>query len=283
MGGDVSSDEVMILLTGLAGAVFLGARWYLLLARPSLAPYPGQWRTWLGLAPLVGVAGVLAVMLQLAARDVREAPQYLLLYTAAGACWIFGAGTAATYLGISARDDAVERRNRAAAIIIISVMISQAAIYAGANVGDGPGWWVILVSGSLALGFWLVLALVVEAACHVREHVTVDRDAAVAARHGGYLLGSALICARGAAGDWTSFERTFSEFIVIWPAVVLTGLAILVEQLLRGQRTSRNLAVSVLLALVYVALGFLAVAASPPLAQNPAYDVPPFELFEILQ
>lgn len=279
----MSSDEVMIMLASLAGAIFLGAKWYLLLARPSLAPYPGRWRTWLGLAPLMGVAGVVTALFMLASHDVREAFQYMLLYTAAGTCWIFGTGIATVYLGVSVRDDAVERRNPAAAIIIIGVVLSQAAIYSGANVGDGPGWWVILISGSMALGCWLVLALVVEAACHVRERVTIDRDTAVAARHGGYLIGSALICARGAAGDWTSVEQTFSEFIVIWPAVVLTGLAILVERLLRGQRTAGNLAMSALLALVYIALGFLAVAASPPLAQNPVYDVPGYEVFEILQ
>ena len=72
-----------------------------------------QRRLVLLLAPLLCLAFLFAVLKKLAAVDVRDDPLYLALYLLVGAAWVGGATLVFPLLGISARDDALERGNSA--------------------------------------------------------------------------------------------------------------------------------------------------------------------------
>lgn len=269
----MGDDEVIILLVGGGFAFYLAGLWYFRLGAPSLVPDSGRLRLLLGLAPLAGCIAVLATLMTLAAGDVRSAPIYVLLYALVGTAWIYGAGLTSAYVGVSARDDVIERRNPAAAIMIVAIILSQAAIYSGANVGNGPGWWVVLISGTMAATCWLAIWLVVNGAVQLQERITVDRDVPAAIRLGALMLAVGLICGRGAAGDWFSFNRTLEEFVVAWPAVALAVIAIAVERLLRGQKMAASLSLALLVGLTWLAGAGYAIATSPPLSRNPAYDL----------
>jgi hypothetical protein len=270
LGVPVSDDEILVLILGLVAILFPIFSWYGRLIAPQLAPYPGNWRTVVGLAPVAAFSVVLAALMTLAASDVRTAPVYIAFYLVIGAAWVFYATLAMSWFGISVRDDAVERRNPAAAILIICAMLSHAIIFSGANVGDGPGWWVVLITGTLAAGSWFILWFLIEMFCDAHEVITVNRDVAAAIRLGGLMLAMAVVLARAAAGDWVSLPETLVDFQVAWPAPLLAIVGILIER----SAGRSGVWLSVVLAIAYVSLGVAAVAASPPLSHNPVYDLP---------
>lgn len=269
----MSQDELMVLFASAGLAIWLGLAWYTRVATTNLVAPPPPWFKWLTAAPPLAVAGIFAVLKFAASYDVRDAPQYLLFYAVLGAAWLFLSVRVLTAWGVSFRDDAVERRNPAAAIVIGSTLAAHAAIYSGANIGDGPGWWIVVFAGGLGVCGWLVLWWMVESACGASEQITVERDVSAAIRFGGYMIASGLIWGRAVAGDWISLEYTLADMWVAWPAVALTAAAIGVERWRRGQVTS--VSTSLALAAFYVAAAIAALATAPALSHNPAYDVAP--------
>jgi hypothetical protein len=173
-------------------------------------------------------AMLLLIILRLyAAEDVRQAGEYLLMYSAMGAGWV---GILALYFfpyfGFHYLDDAVERANPAATAAICGALIGFTFAFAGGNIGDGPGWWVVVFSSGLATvtlaASWALLARL--AAMH--EEITVDRDMATGLRLGGFLVAGGMICGRAAAGNWVSATATFHDFWrvgwIMVPLLVLT-------------------------------------------------------------
>jgi len=268
----VSKDEIFIFLAGFGVAAWLAFAWYSQLTIAGIARYPGGWRGGLGAAPLASIAGVFIVLVTAASFDVREAPPYLAMYTVLGAAWIFLAAQLMALFGISLRDDAVERRNPAAAILIMAAMAGQAALYAGGNIGDGPGWWIVVMATLVASGVWFVLWWIVELSCGVSEEVTVGRNLPMAIRLGGYMLAIGLLCGRGVAGDWVSFGNMIAEFGDAWALLPLTLAAIGIEWALRGGKMRKSVGTAIAIGALYVAAAVLAIATSPPLASSPAYD-----------
>jgi hypothetical protein len=266
----MSGDEVFVLLGCGALACILAFNWYGRLALPQIAPYPGHWRALIGLAPAAALGIVLFVLLTAAADDVRTAPQYILLYLVFGAAWVFLAASAFTMFGISVRDDALERRNPAAAIAVICAMISFAIMFSGANIGNGPGWWVVVITAVLATVAWFILWATIEGFCDAHERITVGREVPTAIRHGGLMIAMAIVLGRGAAGDWVSLPATLGDFEVAWPAPALAVIAVVIERsVLRSVRSDRNIAL--FLAAAYIAFAGYAVWSSPPLSHNPEF------------
>ena len=133
-------EWIVLLLSGYWALRFL-RKWY----RALRDGWPGR-RTkfartvleWLPAAALVIIAFVLTA---LASFDVVSDFQYILLYLALGFAWIAAGMQLLPYcLDLSWRDDALERNNRAALFAVSGGFLGFALIYAGANVGDGPGW-----------------------------------------------------------------------------------------------------------------------------------------------
>lgn len=217
----MSPDEFVVLV--LAGMVFVSSvvAWIRLLAAERLvdASVP---RGRLVTALLVAMLIVLAVLVTLAAGDVRANPVYLGLYLVLGGAWI-GLGTRALpAMGLDPVVDAIDRRNPAALPGSIGAILGITLCYAGANIGDGPGWWVVLFCALLSTAAWLASWAVVNLVTHVTDVTTIDRDEATGIRLGAWLAALGAVFGRGVAGDWVSLPATLVDFVrFAWPAGAL--------------------------------------------------------------
>ena len=226
----MSEDEVVAMVVSVVVALITWGRWYARLTMvPSWHPQlPG--RRSLALVPALCAGAMLLVLRTIASADVVNDARYILMYLLMGMAWIgivvrIGAG-----LGISHRTDAVERSNPAAITAISGLLIGATACYAGGNVGNGPGWWVVVLCAILANATLLAGWLLLELMTHVGESVTVERSRASGMRLAGYLIGTGLVCGRAVAGDWVSLDVTIRDFaMVAWPAIGLLGLAMSLE------------------------------------------------------
>ena len=211
------------------------------------------------LAPLGCAAGLLMVLMTVASQDVVNDPLYILMYLVMGMGWVGMAHRFAPLAGLSYRFDVLERANPAAGIALAGYLAGTTACFAGGNIGDGPGWWVVVFCAGLATATlmlaWITLGVLGGAA----ESVTIERDVASGLRLAGLLLGGGLILGRAVAGDWHSLDATIRDFgLVGWPIVPLTFGAILIEMVYRPTAWRRDNAViagGVIPALGYVCAG----------------------------
>ncbi len=174
---------------------------------------------------------ILLVLRFAAADDVSGAPGYLLLYFALGLAWLRVAALLFPFAGLNPRDDLIERRNAAAIPAWAGAMIAVACCYAGGNIGNGPGWWVVVFSAGLATAGLAAVWLVVGQTTGLVDAVTIERDRAAGVRLGGWLIVCGVIFGRAVAGDWVSASATLADFASRgWPALVVIVLAIVVER-----------------------------------------------------
>lgn len=255
----MSPDEVFAMFVAGMFAVATWAVWY---ARPvAIAPLGGRGARHraVSLAPLVGMVLLFAVLRSLAADDVRNDWRYLGFYSLLGAAWIGAFGLSLPLFGVSALDDVHERGNEGAAWAVGGATVAVALAFAGGNVGNGPGWWVVMFSAGLATGALLLVWLVLDALTAINDSVTIDRDTASGMRLGGLLVGSGVIVGRAAAGDWISAADTVRDFAMAsWPVLALVALAVIVEARVRPTPERPLQPVrshGVALALLYVGVG----------------------------
>jgi hypothetical protein len=231
----MASSEVLITALSCISALLLWALWY----RPLLAVRPWGKRVrgigLLFLAPLIACGVVLSVLVSVASFDVVDDRRYVFMYLALGAAWTGLGALLFGYMGVSVRDDAIERHNAAVPPAILGAWLGLASCYAGGNIGDGPGWWVVAFAGLLATGgLWIVWALA-ESVTGVADAITIERDVAAGWRLGGLLFGAGLVLGRAVAGDWVSAAGTLQDFgMQVWPALVLLTLYAAFERSLRG-------------------------------------------------
>jgi len=277
----MSDDEIVVLVISLILALIGWGYWYVVLLRADRLGRDGSpARPTLALTPLLCLAGLFILLRGLASFDVRNDLVYLAFYMVFGAAWMVPGRALFSLFGISWRDDALERRNPAAAWVVAGALAGLLACYAGANIGDGPGWWCVLFAGGLGSAVWFVAWVVVQKAGDLAEAVTVERDRDAGIRLGALLLAAGLLCGRGAAGDWTSAGRTIIEFADAWPLVPLVAGAAIVEHAAKADRDNRPrrgaaLAPGWLLSLLYIGFAVICLAILPGPAENPAYDTPP--------
>jgi hypothetical protein len=230
----MSGDEAIVLVTSAAFALLLWGAWYWRALRVRLPAQSPFGRTLLLIAPPLALATLLLVLRTSSASDVRDDPRYLLMYTALGSAWLVLGAWWLPAAGISPRDDVLERGNDAAGIVVAAALLAVMLCYAGGNVGDGPGWWVVVFSAGLATGAFFLIWMLFEAISGVSETVTVDRDFAAAVRLAGFLFACGAIFGRAAAGDWISAPATMVDFAVVArPVVLLLVVAALVERFAR--------------------------------------------------
>ncbi len=228
----MSNDEFIVLLASLA---FGPAAWTVLFVRLArVQRFGGRDAHLLILAGAIAACPLVltVILLRYAASDVRHAPQYLLMYLLLGLAWLRASEFCLAYAGLSLRDDAIERRNLAALPAVSGALAGVTLCYAGGNIGNGPGWWVVVFSSALAtLGLgaiWLLL----DQTTGVNDLVTIDRDPAAGVRLGGLLAASGLILGRAVAGDWHSIQATVADFAHIgWVVLPVAGAALVVERL----------------------------------------------------
>lgn len=180
--------------------------------------------------PLVSLAIYLFTLTVLASFDVVDSFIYITLYTTLGYAWLnLGLVLMAYFFDMSWVDDAINNNNKAALFSVTGGFVGLSLIYAGANIGDGPGWWCVVFAGGLGLIAWIIMALIINLFTKIFERITVERDISCGIRIGTYLLASGIILGRASSGDWTSFGATVVEFMVGWPVLPLSLLTIIVE------------------------------------------------------
>jgi hypothetical protein len=230
----MSGDEIVVLMVSAFVALVCWSVWYIapMMVRTIGRRSPGRWL--LQITPFIAGAVLWAVLRSASSFDVRDDPRYLTFYLVLGAAWV---GLWMRWLavnGLSTRDDVVERANGSAAIAIAGAMLGITLSYAGGNVGDGPGWWVVVFAAGLSTVAFFTAWMLLELVSGVSETVTVDRDPAAGVRLAGFLVGTGLILGRSVAGDWVSAEATVRDFVVMaWPALVLVIAAAIVERAAR--------------------------------------------------
>lgn len=217
---------MIVLLASLLAA---GRLWLVWLREASgVAPVravPGL-RGPLLVAPFACFAILLAILKLWSSFDVRDSALYLVFYVAMGAAWVALAMLAVPYFGISARDDVIERKNRAALWPVLGAMLGITLCFAGGNIGDGPGWWVVVFCGLLSNGALFALWWLAEWAVSFSDAATVDRDPASGLRLGALLASLGLVLGRSVAGDWESSGATIRDFVERgWPAAAIALLA----------------------------------------------------------
>lgn len=255
----MSDDEVFVtLVSAIVGP--LGWMWWLFRASSIDGVRPGR-RTAI-LSTGIGLVGLLILVAlgRYAADDVRDAPQYLLMYFLLGLAWLRLAAAAFPLAGLNPRDDLIERRNAAAMPAWIGAMVGVAFCYIGGNIGNGPGWWVVVFSAGLATAAFGGVWLAIGQASGLVELVTVGRDVAAGIRLGGLLAACGLIFGAAVAGDWLSTPATVIDFVARgWPALPIVLIAILTERVM--QPTPDRLRAPVVQAGVVPAVLYLVLAA----------------------
>jgi uncharacterized membrane protein YjfL (UPF0719 family) len=225
----MSDDEAVVLFASGAIAVVVWLIWFgrtLWIGRVS-----SSGRQLLLFVPFAAAALLFAVLRVLAAHDVRDDSRYLWLYFLLGAAWVGLCVRALPLLGVSPRDDVLERGNRAAADAVAGALLALTFCFAGGNIGDGPGWWVVVFSAGLATAALFLAWAILETSSAVSETVTIDRDRAAGIRLAGFLVACGVIFGRGAAGDWVSAELTVHDFAAVaWLAIPLLVVAAMVER-----------------------------------------------------
>jgi hypothetical protein len=256
----MSRDEVFVTIAATVLGPGAWLRWAFRLAGARrLQPGPGL--TALG-GTVLACAGVIFLVLRtVASEDVRSDPSYLFMYVVLGLAWLRLCERCVAFWGISARDDAIERRNVAAVAAIAGALAGVTLAYAGGNIGNGPGWWVVVFSAALATGGLALTWGVHERLTASSEAVVIDRDPAAGLRLGAFLTACGLLFGRGVAGDWESASATVVDcFVVVPAAIALLALSWILERTAR--RSPEQRPVSLALFGVGAGLLYLGLAAA---------------------
>jgi len=259
----MSGDEVWLSVIATILTGWFWGKWYL----ETNSFWSPRWhpagRGPLRGAPIIAAVLLLVVLKTVASHDVINDGRYIYMYFALGMAWVGVTAKSFPAAGLMLRDDAVERRNPAVGPALGGAVIGVTAAYAGGNIGDGPGWWVVVVSAFLATGALLFAWQMLEASTGVGDAITIERDEAAGWRLGGFLLAGGLILGRSVAGDWVSLDATLGDaFRTGWPILPLFGIAVAFEKALRGDAVQPRPPVAVngilpALAMLALAAGWL--------------------------
>jgi len=176
------------------------------------------------LATIFGWAAVGAivayVILFFAASDVRPSAMYVFLYVLMG-FGVTGINTVALRIFGWRISDMFERRNNAAHTLFYTATIASALAFAGANIGDGPGFYVVLFCTGLSHVTLWSIAVVHAALNRTAYRILVDHDRGIAFRFGCMLVAIGAILGRGVAGDWPGYAATTVDFMtIVWPVIL---------------------------------------------------------------
>jgi uncharacterized membrane protein YjfL (UPF0719 family) len=182
--------------------------------------------------------GIIAVGLDLwGAVEIRASPGTVLVLTLIGAFWLVVVINLFSWLGLSFRDDVVERRNVAALVALCGAVMAVSLLYTGGNLGEGPSYLENFFSAGLGTAGWLVLWILLELGTKISISIAEERDLASGLRLGGFLLATGLLLGRAVAGNWESEVATIWDFFHDgWPAAALCTIALPIETFARPSR-----------------------------------------------
>jgi uncharacterized membrane protein YjfL (UPF0719 family) len=171
------------------------------------------------------------------AAEIRATVSEVFFLTFVAAIWLIIATKLFPWMGLSLRDDAVDRKNLSALVALCGAVLALGIIYAGANIGEGPSFTNNFFCDAIGFASFFLLWFFLELVGKVSRSITEDRDIATGLRTCGLFLAFGLIIGRALAGDWHSEEATVRDFIRDgWPAAILLMLAVIVEPFVRPNR-----------------------------------------------
>lgn len=209
----------------------------------------------LGVLPIFCLLFIMFVLLRKASPDVRSSFDWIAFYLAGGAAWLQLALFLLSLLGVSARDDVLERRNPAAAWVVYGTLIGTTFCYSGANTGRGPGPQVVLLCAVLSSAGLLALWFCLERITRLADCITIEKDEETGIRAGGWMIGLGILLGAAVAGDWHSFRGTIWDFARYgWVSIIFLLLGILLEISLTPASRKKGLSriASVTVALSYI-------------------------------
>jgi len=227
----MSDDEVFVLAASAIGCLVFGWRWYggLLRVQHLGRDRSAVW-TPLAISPILCLASVLAVICAAADPVVRNDVRYIMLFVFSGGVYLAAATFGLACLGISARDDALENCNTAAAWAVCGAQAGAAACFAGSNVGVGPTIWTTLIPAFFAGMTLIVAVFLVAVLTSLSDDVAIDRDVASGLRMAGCMAACGLVLGRAAAGDFESWRSTFIDFAKMsWPVGGFVAATIMLQ------------------------------------------------------
>jgi len=196
----------------------------------------------LGLLPILILTINLITLKNLASFDVVNDGFYITFYVFMGFAWIYLFNKLIFYFyDISWIDDIITNGNYAALSAYVGAILGLTLIYAGANIGDGPGFWCVIVAGGIGILLWFVLALLINKCTGILERITISRDLGSGIRFGGYLLSTGVFLARGSGGDWFNFWQTIIDFTDIWIIVPFCLIYLGIELYYKKQFENENI------------------------------------------
>jgi len=232
----MSDDETLVVVVSCLVSLTCWVWWYgsTLTSKSSLVTGRTPARGLLLAIPLVAVASLIVILRLWSASDVREDGGYLTMYTLMGLAWCGVASFVPVWLGISFRHDVLIRANHAASWVCSGWILAVMFSFAGANIGDGPGWWVVVFSSLLSTGMLTLVFFVWEKFAGSNDTITIDRDVPTGLRMFGLFIACGAVFGVSAAGDWQSADATVKDFfLTAWPAIPIFLVALILHGFLR--------------------------------------------------
>ncbi len=224
-----SQGELFVLIIS---GFFAGPLWIKFARQCVTRPFRTPFVTRLLLLGSLALAGALLgyVLLEWSSHDVRSNNFYIVFYFIMGVTWLGLGQKLLDCLNLRARDDVLERGNLASGWACGGAVIGLTACYAGGNVGDGPGWWVVIYSAVLSTGAAALAWIILDVTTGLTDTISIERDVAAGLRAGGFWIGAGLILGRAVAGNWVALEATNRDFLAYaWPMLPLLAVALAVE------------------------------------------------------
>lgn len=230
----MAQGEVLLLTASLVVALVGWARWGYRIGRVVQLRRQTAPRRLVAWTPIACALLLFLLLKRFAAADVRDDGRYLTQYELLGLAWLVGWERIVRWLGLAAREDVAEQQNPAAAIAIAGALLGGTLTFAGANVGDGPGFEVVLFTALLATAAHAAVAALHAAIGGMHELITVERDLAAGLRTAGFHLAAGLLAGRAAAGDWISTADATHDLVAHgWPLLPLGIAAALIDRISR--------------------------------------------------
>jgi uncharacterized membrane protein YjfL (UPF0719 family) len=172
-----------------------------------------------------------------------------------------------SFIGVSYRDDVLERRNASATIAIAGTVVGLVLLFAGSNMGEGPSIWNTVATALAATVVLFGVVFVLALSTSLGQSIAVERDLPTGVRFAGLIAGCGIVLGRASAGNWSSTEGMITDLVAFgWPVVVLLLVAIALERALRPRASDPRpslVAAGVLPAVAYLALSLVYVAVLP--------------------